>query len=180
MQYITKSDFRKQCIKRLNFCSKSSKLNKDKNISNKILKIIKFEKPKNILVYIPLGIEVDIRGLINTLRKNKRYKIYVPYMVGNSLKIIPYRLPLIVKKYKIKEPNFSNFKYKVNLDLAIVPIIGTDKSNRRVGFGVGFYDRFFQSLKIKPKVIFTQLCLCKATNILTFNHDIKADYIVST
>jgi len=180
MKSITKSDFRKRCIKKLKFCSKSSKLNKDKNISKKILEIIKFEKPKNILVYIPLGIEVNIQLLINNLRKNKNYKIFVPYMVGNSLKIVPYRLPLKEKKYKIKEPNFSNFKYKVNLDLAIVPIIGTDKSNRRVGFGVGFYDRFFQSLKIKPKVIFTQLCLCKATNILTFNHDIKADYIVST
>lgn len=179
MENITKSDFRKECIKKLNFCSKSSKLRKDKYISKEILKIIKFEKAKKILLYLPLGLEVDVRPLINSLRKRKEYKIFVPYMIGDSLKIVPFRLPLKSKKYKIKEPNFSNFSYKVELDLAIVPIIGTDDSFRRVGFGVGFYDRFFSSLKKRPKTIFTQLCLCKATNILTLKHDIKADYIIT-
>ncbi|MCK5293793.1 MAG: 5-formyltetrahydrofolate cyclo-ligase [Arcobacteraceae bacterium] len=180
MKIITKSDFRKDCIKKLKFCSKTSKLKKDKYISNEILKIIKFEKPKNILLYLPLDMEVDIRPLINGLRKERNYKIFVPYMVGDSLKIVPFRLPLKTKKYKIKEPNFSNFSYKVNLDLAIVPIIGYDESFRRVGFGVGFYDRFFSSLKKRPKTIFTQLCSCKATNVLTLKHDVKADYIISS
>ena len=179
MKSITKSDFRKDCIKKLKFCSKTSKLKKDKDILKKILKIIKFEQPKNILLYIPLGMEVDVMPLINWLRRDKKYRVFVPYMVGNSLKIVPFRLPLNTKKYNIKEPNDSNFSYKINLDLAIVPIIGYDESFRRVGFGVGFYDRFFLSLKKIPKIIFTQLCDCKATNILTQVHDVKADYIIT-
>jgi 5-formyltetrahydrofolate cyclo-ligase len=117
--------------------------------------------------------------LINVLRKNGKYKVFVPYMVGNSLKIVPFRLPLKVRKYNIKEPKFSNLSYNIKLDLAIVPIIGTDDSFRRIGFGFGFYDRFFSSLKYKPKILFTQLCLCKATDILTQNHDIKANYIIT-
>lgn len=179
MKSITKSDFRKECIKKLKFCSKTSKLKKDKFISKEILKIIKFEKPKNILLYLPLGMEVDVRPLLNVLRKKRKYNIFVPYMVGNSLKIVPFRLPLKTKKYNIQEPNFSNFSYRIDLDLAIVPIVGYDESFRRVGFGVGFYDRFFSTLKSKPKIIFTQLCSCKATNILTLEHDVKADYIIT-
>ena len=179
MKSITKSDFRKKCIKKLKFCSKTNKIKLDRDICKKIEKIIKFEDVKNILFYIPLEIEVDVRVLLNKLRKYKKYKIFVPYMIGNTLKIVPYRLPLKTKKYKIKEANNSNFKYKVNIDLAIVPIIGTDYSKRRVGYGVGFYDRYFASVKNKPKIIFTQRKLCKATNILTLEHDIKADYIVT-
>lgn len=179
MKIITKSDFRKLCIKKLKICSKRSKLKKDKFISNDILKIIESSKAKNILLYLPLGMEVDVRGLINTLRRKKKYNIFVPFMVGETFKIVPYRLPLEVKKYNIKEPKNSDFKYNVELDLAIVPIVGCDDSFRRIGFGVGFYDRFFASLKKKPKVIFTQLCLCKSKNILTQSHDVQADYIIT-
>jgi 5-formyltetrahydrofolate cyclo-ligase len=179
MKIITKSDFRKLCIKKLKICSKRNKLKKDKFITNDILKIIEFEKAKNILLYLPLGMEVDVRGLINYLRKKKNYNIFVPYMIGETFKIVPYRLPVTKKKYNIMEPNNSNFKYNVELDLAIVPIVGCDDSFRRVGFGVGFYDRFFASLKKKPKVAFTQLCLCKSQNILTQDHDVQADYIIT-
>jgi len=177
MKNLTKSDFRKLCIKKLKFCSKFGKLKKDKFISEEILKVIKIERAKNILLYIPLDMEVNVRSLINILRKKKNYKVYVPFMVGNSLKIVPFRFPIYKKKYNIYEPNNSNLQVKI--DLAVVPIIGTDVTSRRVGFGVGFYDRFFASLNYRPKIIFTQLCLCKSKTTLTQMHDIKSDYIIT-
>jgi 5-formyltetrahydrofolate cyclo-ligase len=177
MKNLTKSDFRKLCIKKLKFCSKFGKIKKDKFISNEILKVIKIEKAKNILLYIPLDMEVNVRNLINILRKKRSYTVYVPLMVGNSLKVVPYRLPLYKKKYGIFEPNDSNFDVK--LDIAVVPIVGTDDTFRRIGFGVGFYDRFFASLNYKPKIVFTQLSLCKSTTTLTQMHDIKSDYIIT-
>ncbi len=177
MKNLTKSDFRKLCIKKLKFCSKIGKIKKDKFISKEILKVIEIEKAKNILLYIPLNIEVDVRNVINILRKKKNYRVYVPSMVGNSLEVVPFRLPLHKKKYNIYEPNNSNIKARI--DLAIVPIIGTDSTFRRIGFGVGFYDRFFATLKYKPKTVFTQLSLCKSEITLTQIHDIKSDYIIT-
>jgi 5-formyltetrahydrofolate cyclo-ligase len=177
MRDLTKSDFRKLCIKKLKFCSKFAKIKKDKFVVKEILKVIKIEQAKNILLYIPLNMEVDVRTLINILRKNKKFKVYVPFMVGDSLKIVPFRLPLNRKKYNIYEPNNSNLQVKI--DLAVVPIIGSDLTLRRVGFGVGFYDRFFASLTYKPKIIFTQLCPCQAKTTLTQIHDIKSDYIIT-
>lgn len=177
MKNLTKSDFRKLCVKKLKFCSKFGKKTKDTFISNEILKIIKNERAKNILLYIPLDMEVNVRSLIDILRKKESYKIYVPMMVGNSLKAVPFRLPLSKKKFGIFEPNDSRFQSKI--DLAVVPIIGTDATSRRIGFGIGFYDRFFASLNYKPKIVFTQLCLCKSTTTLTQMHDIKSDYIIT-
>ncbi|MDD2698623.1 MAG: 5-formyltetrahydrofolate cyclo-ligase [Arcobacteraceae bacterium] len=177
MKNLTKSDFRKLCIKKLKFCSKFGKIKKDKFISKKILEVIKIEKPKSILLYIPLDMEVNVRSLINILRREKNYKVYVPLMMGNSLKVVPYRLPLNKQKYNIYEPNDSSLRVKI--DLAIVPIVGTDDTFRRVGFGVGFYDRFFASLDYRPKIVFTQLCLCQSKTTLTQIHDIKSDYIIT-
>jgi 5-formyltetrahydrofolate cyclo-ligase len=67
----------------------------------------------------------------------------------------------------------------VRLDLAIVPTIGYDETFRRVGFGVGFYDRFFYSLNYVPYMVFTQLCDCKSNNIITNKYDIKANIIIN-
>jgi len=172
-----KSDFRKSCIKRLEFSSRFLKFYKDKKIVKKLERFIKIYKPKSVFLYVPMGIEVNVLPLINKLRK-EQIDVYVPFMIEESFKLVKYRLPLSFKKFGIKEPN-NSFVYKTNVDLAIVPIVGIDKIYKRIGFGKGMYDRFFYKLKYKPITIFTQLTLCKANEILSDNYDIQADYIIT-
>lgn len=96
-----------------------------------------------------------------------------------SFKIVKYRLPLHKKRFGIKEPNNSFLKPK-KIDVAIVPIVGVDVLNKRIGYGKGMYDRFFDKLNYKPTIVFTQLVLCKSNSILSDNYDIKADYIITS
>ena len=173
-----KSDFRKSCIKRLEFTSLFLKYYKNKIIVKKLENFIKQSNSKNILLYIPLGIEVDIKPLIKSLRKTKNKNVYVPFMQGETFKIVKYRLPLHKKRFGIKEPNNSFFKAP-KIDLAIVPVVGIDKLEKRIGFGKGMYDRFFDKLGYKPTMVFTQLILCKSEKILSDNYDIQADYIIT-
>lgn len=172
-----KSSFRKLCLKRLKKVAHFSRYSKSKLIVNSLNKIIKEERANNILLYIPLGLEVDVIPLIKKLRKDKK-SVYVPYMYKDSFKAVKYRLPLKIKKYGIKEPNNSFVKAK-KIDLAIVPIVGIDRLEKRVGFGKGMYDRFFDRLNYRPKTIFVQLILCKSDKILSDDYDIKADYIIT-
>jgi 5-formyltetrahydrofolate cyclo-ligase len=172
-----KHKFRKECIKRLRFSSKIGKIKKDKNICLKLFKLIKLQKPKKVLAYIPLNMEVNILPLINRLKKEKICEVYVPYMVDETFKIVKYRLPLYKKKFGIKEP--KNSMLKASVDLAIIPIVGTDSTNRRVGFGKGMYDRYFGNLKKQPIKIFTQRKLCESKQIVTDFYDIKADFIIT-
>ncbi len=176
MELNHKSDFRKSCIKRLKFTSVISKYYKDKIVIKKLENFINRSKSKNILLYIPLGIEVDVKPLINKLRKDRN--VYVPYMEGDSFKIVKYRLPLQKKKFGIKEPNNSFIKPQ-KIDLAIVPIVGVDAIGKRIGYGKGMYDRFFGRLSYKPTLVFTQLVLCKSDKILSESYDIQADYIIT-
>ena len=99
-------------------------------------------------------------------------------MYKDSFKIVKYRLPLEKKKFGIKEPK-NSFSISPKIDLAIVPIVGVDKLSKRVGFGKGMYDRFFAKLGYKPKIVFTQLELCKSKEILSDDYDIKSDYIIT-
>jgi len=177
MKESHKSDFRKSCIKRLKFSSRFSKLYKDKKTVKKLKKFIDIYQAKNILLYIPMEMEVNVLPLINRLRKEQK-NVFVPFMVDDSFKIVKYRLPLQKKKFGIKEPK-NSFCIHKKLDLAIVPVVGVDKECKRIGFGRGMYDRFFYRLNYKPTVVFTQLILCKTDEVLSNEYDIQADYIIT-
>jgi len=180
MSLIDKANFRNLALKRLRFFSGIAKIKKNKNICLKIKKIIDLHKPKKILLYIPLSLEVDVMPIIIELRKRKDIEVYVPFIKGKSFVPVKFRLPLKVKKFGIKEPSFSSFRNNdIKLDMIIVPIVGIDETYRRIGFGAGMYDRFYETLKTQPITIFTQLKLCKSEKIVTDKHDIKPDYIIT-
>jgi len=173
-----KDNFRKECHKVLKK-AKTRAYIKDKYIQTYLSELIWRYKPLDIMAYIPLDSEVDIMPLINTLRRQK-LNIWVPFMEGKSFRLVKYRYPLRIKKYGIKEPK-NSYKYrKKKIDIAIVPIIGMDKTYRRVGFGKGMYDRFFEKeIKNIKKVIFVARELCYSADIVTNDYDVKADIVVT-
>jgi len=146
----------------------------DKLVVKQLSSLIEHRKAKVIMLYIPLKIEINISTLIIKLRKDKKI-VLVPFMEGKSFRLVKYRLPLKIKKFGVKEPNNSN-RYNKKIDLAIVPILGTDSTLRRVGFGKGFYDRFFEknSKNIK-EIIFVGREYCISSEIITQSHDIKGN-----
>jgi 5-formyltetrahydrofolate cyclo-ligase len=179
MDNYTKSDFRKNCIKKLKHKSKLSAYRTNKSIVNELKKMITNTSANNIFLYLALDFEVNLKSLIDDLKKDNK-KVFVPYMVNDTIiKAVPYRLPLHKKKYNIYEPNNSFIKYRYKFDLAIVPIIGFDNTYRRIGFGAGYYDRYFAQLNYLPTIVFTQMCRCKFKNNITHKYDIKADYIIT-
>ncbi len=166
-----KKEFRKICRK----INKFNRFYYSKVISQELYKELK--KYKKILVFIPLEGEVDIKWVINRLRREKK-EIFVPFMQDLSFKMVKYSLPLKKKKFSILEPRNKN-KTPVKIDAAVVPIVGMDLDFRRVGFGKGMYDRFFAKLKYKPKIIFVQLKPCVSKKKVTDEYDIKGDEFIS-
>ena len=173
-----KSDFRKSCINRLKFKSQFAKIKKDKIVVEKLFKTICMLKPKRLLLYIPMDMEVNVLPLIKALRREGKIEVYVPYMIGDSFKAVKYRLPLKKGRFGIKEP-YNSFVHN-KLDAAIIPVVGIDAQYKRIGFGAGMYDRFFHRLNYKPTLIFTQTILCKSDKNLSNKYDIQADYMITS
>ncbi len=174
-----KTLFRSNALKRLRSINKSKKILFDHVIKKILIKKIKERKAKSVMLYIPLDNEADMMPLIAWLRR-RDIRVYVPFMEGESFRLVQYRLPLDKKKYGVKEPRFSNKYRKKMIDLAIVPIVGTDPTGRRIGFGKGMYDRFFAVYGKDIKyTIFVQRVLQLSETIITDNWDISADEIVA-
>jgi len=169
---MTKNEFRTKCIARQKSVSKSNKFCRDKHISIYIMTLLGKARGQKILVYWPFGFEADIRKTIFKLRAKN--SLYLPFMEGESFKMVPLRLPLERKAFGIYEPRNSNLKLK-NITIAIVPVVGVDVTGARIGFGKGMYDRFFPTLKTKPFTIFVQSCSCVSSLSLCDDYDIVGD-----
>ncbi len=173
---MNKAEFREQCIKFNRSKSRHNSLYKEHLLNDKLLNFVKKSGAKNVLIYIPFGFEVNISPLIKELRKS--VNLFAPFMEGDSFKMVTFRHPLKKKKYGIYEPG-NSLKNINKIDIAIIPIIGLDREAKRVGYGKGMYDRFFEQLNDKPIKIFIQPCLCMTDLNVCDAHDIDADFLIT-
>jgi len=173
---LTKTILRENALKSLQLNAKRNKKYKSHLVSNKLLQLFKNLKGKKILFYFPLLMEVDILRVLKQLRKNN--EIFIPFMVAQSFKMVPFRLPLHKKKFGIYEAGNTVRNIK-KIDIAIVPVVGVDGNLQRVGFGKGMYDRFFEKLQKRPYTIFTQLELCYTKELVCDEYDIACDLLIT-
>ena len=176
---MTKQYFRKKSLQRLRALSWQKRYYADKQINSLLYHMIKEKNAQCVMLYLPLAIEVNVMPLIRRLRR-EGIMVLVPFMEGESFRLVKYRLPLQTKKYGVKEPKFSKQYRRKMIEFSIVPIVGTDSSLRRVGFGKGMYDRFFARYKEDIKeIVFAQRALCQSKVLITDDYDVGADKVIT-
>lgn len=172
-----KNSFRQECLQRLKQTRGIRAYKKDKIVLSQLKKHINENHIKHIFLYLPLEMEVNLFPLIAQWRKEGK-QLYVPFMEGKSFRLVKYRLPLLKKQFGIKEPKDSKQYRRKEIDIALVPIVGVDVTKRRIGFGKGMYDRFFEKNRKNIKqVVFVARELCYSKEVVTDDHDVKADMI---
>ncbi|MDE6886022.1 MAG: 5-formyltetrahydrofolate cyclo-ligase [Helicobacteraceae bacterium] len=178
-----KKEFRKIAKQNINSLTKTKEIFNDKKscilLKHLLKKQISKSKVKNILVYIPLPLEMNIFPLILWLKRQNNVRIFTPFVIENDFKITPFRFPLEKNQYNIHQTKNSNFISFNKIDLSLVPILGVDIDFKRIGFGKGMYDRFYSHLKNKPKTIFISRILHFSNIKITDSYDIDGDIIIS-
>ncbi len=117
------------------------------NICFSLRKILEKHPYRLILFYAPFQKEVDIFPLANYLLKQNK-KIAFPKVVSN-ISIVPFLCHNLekdlVKGFKgIREPKERSLKVKnKEIDIVVVSGLGFNKALHRLGYGGGYYDRFF-------------------------------------
>jgi len=171
-----KETFRKECLRKLKNTTKHNRLYKTALVNQKLYSILKRKKRAKILFYYPLGVEIDLRKVLRHIRR--KHDVYIPFMVEQSFKMVPFRLPLSQKKFGIYEAGNTNRNIR-KIDIAIVPIVGVDGDLQRIGFGKGMYDRFFETLEKRPYTIFTQVEFCHTKELICDDYDIAGDILLT-
>ena len=137
-----------------------------------------FRKSEKILAYAPLGNEVDIRPVIEEgWRQNKR--IAFPKVFGDTMKYFE-----ISDFTELEEGTFHVMEPKENHSvdwadaLVLVPGVAFDRKKNRMGYGKGYYDRFFEG-KTSCVELGVAYELQVAEQLPTEENDLPMEYLVT-
>ena len=139
-----KQQIRKEYKKLRNEMSSSERKNKSEQICKNIISSELFQKSEKIFAYAPLGNEVDILPVIEEGWRQKK-RIAFPKVFGDIMKYFEIHdfTELEPGSFHVMEPKEDHPADWENA-LVLVPGVVFDRKKNRMGYGKGYYDRFFQ------------------------------------
>ena len=176
---MEKKEIRKQYKMLRNKMSEMEVKEKSDRICQNIISSNLFQQAERILAYAPLGNEVDIRPVIEEgWRQEKRIafsqsiwgynEIFLKSAVFSQLK---------EGTFHVMEPVETNPVDWKNA-LVLVPGVAFDRQGNRMGYGKGYYDRFFEGKSgcVKAGVAYE---LQVADQLPTEENDLPVEYLVT-
>lgn len=156
----------------------------DEKIINKFMSLATYRYAHTLLLYYPVKNEIDVIPIIeNALASGKRVALprceakgsVMYYHYINSLD------DLVDGRFGIKEPREDAELFdRENLGgpcAVIIPALAYDRSGYRLGYGKGFYDRYFSSPGISTVgLIYSDFLAAKLPH---GRYDIAVDLLVS-
>lgn len=145
-----KKALRKEIIEKRNNMDLVNKEEMDKKILNKFYESKYYREAEKIFIYISYDSEINTRKIIDKALKDNK-KIFVPRTEFKTRSMEAVEITtldnLIESKYGILEPSKEEPHIDPNeLDLIVVPGVAFDRNGGRMGYGAGFYDRYFKKI----------------------------------
>ena len=154
------------------------KTNKDNQIYEKVISNNKVINSKKILIYVSLNDEVDTLKLIKYFLTNK--EVAVPKIENGIMNFYYINSLTDLKKglYNILEPQTKRIVTDFTNSIIITPGICFDIFNYRIGYGKGYYDKFFKKHNNTYKI---GLCYdeCLIDNTYNDSYDIPVDEVIT-
>ncbi|MBQ7879302.1 MAG: 5-formyltetrahydrofolate cyclo-ligase [Clostridia bacterium] len=97
---------------------------------------------ETFFVYLAKSSEAPTEKLIERLLSSGK-KVYCPCIDGNEMQAVAYGDDFTLSQFQTVEP--VGPPYEGQIDVALVPLLAADRQGGRLGYGGGYYDRFFAS-----------------------------------
>lgn len=96
-------------------------------------------KYQAFFVYLSVRTEVKTQQIIEGLLARKK-TVCVPKVFGSEMKSVRLTQPLVEGKFGILQPQSGQ---EETAQVALVPLLSADRQGNRLGYGGGYYDRYF-------------------------------------
>ena len=121
-------------------------------VAERLLELAEMERASTVMAFWSFGSELDTSPLIDALHA-RGVRVALPRIVDGDLEPRGY-LPgdaVTVTTFGAMEPATGERVDPLTIDVIVTPAVAFDRSGRRVGYGGGFYDRFF--LRTRPDAL---------------------------
>lgn len=162
---------------RIKIGSNQRKINLEK-IRLRLTEILETLKKGTIGFYWPIKGEFDLRSFVESYLV-AGWSAALPAVVENGepleFRLWTPEMKLMPGVWNIPVPIEQNI---IEPSVLLVPLVGFDADNYRLGYGGGYYDRTIVSLKKRPYTIGIGLELTRLKTIHPQAHDIPMDKII--
>lgn len=180
---VSKIDVRKSCLKQRAALGENERNNKSLVIQQRLLDLPEFQKAQAVMLFLNFRDEVDTTALAEATIACKKKLILprcAPQGILLPLEVHDLSVDLEPGAWGIREPKLTNGKVEPTvIDIIIVPGAGFDLQGNRLGYGGGYYDRFFMLLNpLTPRVALGFECQV-ISQVPVDKHDVKMSMLIT-
>ena len=175
--YILKKTLRKKFISKRNSLASDYRNSSTNTIFATLEEQNFFESSEKIFIYVGFGSEITTETFIKKCINKKQ--IFVPKIENGKMNLIRLKSwdELAPGHFGVLEPTSSDY-YEGKIDLVVTPSIVFDNNGYRLGYGKGYYDKYFSSREYDISVGLSYHKLLQ-DNVPKEDHDIKVDVIIT-
>lgn len=178
---MLKKDLRKIYLEKRMTLSKDEVNFLSEKILDKFILQFNIIENQKVSVFLPISKfnEINTLEFIKFLW-SKKVNVFIPKIIDKDLISVKFtsETVLIQNSWGILEP-LSNQNEETVFDYVITPLLYCDSFGNRVGYGKGFYDKFFQTINSDAKKIGVNYFA--PTDIIDdiSELDVKLDYLIT-
>lgn len=154
--------------------------NEDATLINNLFKNKNYKQANTIGISMSMNQELDTSKIIqHAISHNK--KVVIPKTFTNhEMKFYEYSQNTNLKKspFGVLEPMNSNIVRNEDIDLLIVPGLGFNLNNYRIGYGGGFYDKYLATYNGYTVSLVRKIQLIDNLDWDIEDFDIKVDELI--
>ena len=179
-----KEQIRKEIINKRILMNPQETSAKSQTIFEYLVEMKSFEKSCCIFTYLSFKNEVNTDRIVDFSLKNGK-DLYIPLCNTAIKELVVCKMEswedLELSRFGILEPKIENIKIgnREDISLAIVPGVVFDKKGNRIGYGAGYYDKFFSSLKKDICKVGICYSFQVMDSITVSSYDVPMDYLVT-
>lgn len=150
---------------------------RDKRIFDNLFSFPAFARAESVFIYCSLAEEADTRGIIRALLEQGK-RVYLPRTDGKAMSAVRYAGGALREgRFGVSEPIGEETADKP--DVCILPLLAADGQFHRLGYGGGYYDRYFS--QGKSGVLKIGICydFQIADEVPSEEHDVLLDALVT-
>jgi 5-formyltetrahydrofolate cyclo-ligase len=105
-------------------------------------------RARTVLLFYSFGSEVATRRMIGRIRSDGK-RVLLPFLEGGVIEAAEVRPgdDLVATGYGPREPARRAPVEPADVDAVVAPGLAFDRAGRRLGYGGGYYDRYFDRLR---------------------------------
>jgi 5-formyltetrahydrofolate cyclo-ligase len=180
----TKKKIREEILKQRDSLSPDAIGAAKEQMMSQLLQLKEFIGAKQLFTYLSFRSEIPTAGIIQYCWQQGK-SVTIPVCVGDTKEMVLsyYDKDSILTsvKYGLREPTLETLRFgdRDLLDAALIPGSAFDRRGYRVGYGAGYYDKFFSHTKKTIVKIALAYSFQVIHEVPKSSYDVPMDFIVT-